>query len=144
MHLIKILRKKNNEHRCFGELYLIDNEIGKRFFCNTLEDPVRLDGIKIQGQTAIPAGKYKIIINWSNRFNRMMPLVVDVPNFDGIRIHAGNTEKDTEGCILVGCYDGGNYLINSKYMFEYIMIWLNKAIKESQNNVFIEIVNDFI
>ena len=57
---------------------------------------------KVKAETAIPAGRYKVQRTWSNRFQRVMPLVLDVPGFAGIRIHHGSTEKHTDGCILVG------------------------------------------
>ena len=78
----------NGEHECF-----------------TLEDPVRVGDIfavKVAGATAIPAGRYGVVMTYSTRFRRELPLLVDVPNFTGIRIHAGNRASDTEGCILVG------------------------------------------
>jgi hypothetical protein len=67
-----------------------------------LEDVVRPVGEKVKGQTAIGEGSYDITITYSNRFKRRMPLVNQVPNYEGIRIHAGNTHEDTEGCVLVG------------------------------------------
>ena len=72
------------------------------FMCHTLEDKVR--PTKIPKITAIPYGTYQIIFNFSNKFQQYMPLLLEVPNYEGIRIHAGNTEVDTEGCILVGEY----------------------------------------
>lgn len=95
----------------------LDYTIGKLFvngdfFCDTLEDLVRdlnKDGdltdpgeTKVYGATAIPYGTYKIIMSMSPKFKRMLPRLVDVPGFEGVLIHAGNTAKDTEGCILVG------------------------------------------
>lgn len=70
------------------------------FSSNTLEDVPRK--IKIAGKTCIPIGTYRIILNYSNRFKRIMPLLLNVPGFEGIRIHPGNTAEDTSGCILVG------------------------------------------
>ncbi len=71
------------------------------FFCHTLEDEKRADGLKVYGETAIPAGIYNVKLTISNRFKRLMPLLLDVEGFKGIRIHGGNTSKDTHGCPLV-------------------------------------------
>ncbi len=71
------------------------------FFCHTLEDEKRADGLKVYGETAIPAGIYNVKLTMSNRFKRLMPLLLDVEGFKGIRIHGGNTSKDTHGCPLV-------------------------------------------
>jgi hypothetical protein len=75
--------------------------------CYVLEDPVRerdapVSEWKIPKNTAIPRGAYRVIINESQRFQRRLPLLLDVPGFDGIRVHAGNSAVDTEGCPLVG------------------------------------------
>ena len=70
------------------------------FECFTLEDVVR--EVKIQNETAIPEGKYQVIINWSPHFKKVLPRLVNVPNFEGVLIHTGNFPKDTGGCILVG------------------------------------------
>lgn len=78
------------------------------FECWICEDPVRevpgqpVSAWKIKGQTAIPAGTYRIDITASARFKRDLPLLLAVPGFDGIRIHPGNTAADTEGCLLPG------------------------------------------
>lgn len=82
-----------------GRLY-VDGEL----FCNTLEDRVRdlNKEEKVYGQTAIPAGRYKVVFNWSPKFGRNLPRLLDVPHFEGILIHPGNTAADSAGCILVG------------------------------------------
>lgn len=87
-----------------GETYTIGHLFldGERF-CDTLEDKVRPQGAaKVYGETAIPAGRYKIEFVFSPKFNRKMPALIDVKGFVGILIHWGNTPKDTEGCVLVG------------------------------------------
>ena len=87
-----------------GKLY-----IDGKYFCDTLEDQVR----KIPGRTAIPAGVYEVIVNISPRFRRKLPRLLDVPGFDGILIHRGNTAEDTSGCILVGENRERGKVINS-------------------------------
>lgn len=83
--------------RTFGEL-----DIDGEPYCFTLEDAVREPGVKVRGATAIPAGRYRVRMTFSNRFKKVMPELMNVPMFDGVRIHAGNSEADTDGCILAG------------------------------------------
>ena len=68
--------------------------------CYILEDVER--EVKIPKETCIPLGTYMIVIDFSNRFQRRLPRLLDVPQFTGIRIHPGNMAKDTEGCLLPG------------------------------------------
>ena len=89
--------------------------IDGKYFCDTLEDRCRdLDKEeKVMNETAIPAGIYEVIVNVSAKFKRKLPLLLDVPHFSGIRIHRGNTNKDTSGCILVGENKQPGRVINS-------------------------------
>jgi uroporphyrinogen-III synthase len=87
------------------------------FFAYSLEDVDRqleTGGKKIKAQTAIPRGTYAVVIDFSNRFQKQMMHVLNVPQFEGIRIHAGNTDKDTEGCILLGKVRSDNAVFNSR------------------------------
>lgn len=111
---LELIRKHGTVGFTHGEL-----RINGVFFCNTLEDQQRQ--VKIPGATAIPRGNYKVIINVSNRFKRRLPLLLNVPNFEGVRIHPGNTAKDTEGCILVGKYLAEGYVTNSRATFNQLM-----------------------
>jgi hypothetical protein len=107
--LLKRITKTNNS--TIGELY-----INGVFQCYTLEDKER--EIKIKNETAIPKGTYKVIINRSNRFKIDLPLLLNVPNFEGVRIHSGNSNHDTEGCILVGQTRATDFIGNSRKAFK--------------------------
>lgn len=99
----KVTRKFKADTYTIGVLnYSLNNGKDWLFICNTLEDTVRATGVKVYGETAIPSGKYKFIMTMSNRFKKIMPLLLNVTGFDGIRIHSGNTSVDTHGCILLG------------------------------------------
>lgn len=120
--------------KVFRVHFLGDCTIGRIYFDGvpqemfTLEDVVRA-GPKVPGETAIPPGRYTVVIDYSNRFHRELPLILDVPGFTGVRIHPGNTDADTEGCILVGMGigPGGNSLIRSREAFEKLFSTLKTA-----------------
>ncbi len=101
--------------------------------CQTLEDVPRTQ--KIAGKTAIPAGEYEIIINWSNRFKQRMPLLLGVPNFEGVRIHAGNTHADTEGCILVGMLRGENTILESRRAYKRVFALIDEALRREKTKI---------
>ena len=94
--------------------------------CFTLEDVER--EVKIPGKTAIPTGEYKLILDYSNRFKRIMPHILDVPGFEGVRIHSGNTDADTDGCILVGKTTKDGTVGLSRIAFANLMVRLNDGI----------------
>jgi len=121
---IKVERIYKAPTYTIGKLY-----IDGKYFCDTLEDVVRADGVKVYGETAIPSGTYKVILNVSNRFKGVMPLLINVPNFEGIRIHAGNTAVDTHGCILVGKNTIKAKVTESKKTFAGLM----EKIKDEKN-----------
>jgi len=125
---IKIKRIHGSENSTIGELF-----INGVYECYTLEDKER--PIKIKGETAIPKGTYKVIINQSNRFKRLLPLLINVPNFEGVRIHAGNTNHDTEGCILVGNTRSKDFIGQSRKAFDKLF---KKMQKEKEITLIIE------
>lgn len=101
-----------------GKLY-IDNA----YFCDTLEDTVRDTNKsgkfdngeqKIKGKTAIPYGTYEIKWTYSPRFKKYTPQLMNVPSFEGIRVHAGNTSADTEGCLILGENKQVGKVLNSR------------------------------
>lgn len=112
-------------------------------FCFTLEDVARAEGVKISKATAIPAGEYRLIIDHSARFNCDMPKLLEVPNFEGIRIHSGNTDKDTEGCILVGFNRGPDGIWDSREAFKALFERL-KAAYDKQEAICVVITNEQI
>ena len=132
-----------------GVLYIAKNNPaatmnGKRIMftqqCDTLEPKWRdlKKEKKVRGKTAIPEGEYKIVMSPSAKFHRNMPYLKDVPQFEGIMIHPGNTVKDTMGCILVGVKSGTGLLV-SRITFEKIMKILNSEVDNT-----IEIIDTYV
>lgn len=104
---IKVDRIYKGESYTIGRMYL-----NGEYFCDTLEDAIR--PVKIPNETAIPAGTYKVEVTYSPRFKRNLPLLVDVPNYTGIRIHNGSNKDHTSGCILVGFNTAKGKLTDSR------------------------------
>ena len=102
------------------------------YFCDVLEDTVREFGShgegKIPGNTAIPYGRYEVELTMSARFGRILPHLINVPFFEGIRIHPGNDAVDTHGCILVGRNTVPGKVLDSKATFESLMPHLEEAL----------------
>ncbi len=119
-----------------GRLY-----VDGKLYCNTLEDVVRdLDKeAKVPGKTAIPAGTYKVIYNWSPKFGRNLPRLLNVPHFDGILIHPGNTADDSAGCILVGKNTEVGRLTESRYTSDKLNVLIEDAQRHGKE-ITIEIV----
>lgn len=118
-------RKTEINNAVLGELF-----INGKFFCYTLEDKIR--DVKIKHQTCISPGEYKIALTMSQRFKTILPLLLDVPNFTGIRIHAGNTIEDTSGCLLVGTAIKENTLLHSKVALQELINKFKMAIKKKE------------
>jgi len=130
---LQLIRKTFTDQSTIGELF-----VNGSFECFTLEDPVR--PVKIKGETAIPAGTYEIAVTFSNRFQKLLPLILKVPDFEGIRIHTGNTPKDTLGCILVGQGKGENAVSNSRLAFAPLVEKIRSAVVTEK--VFLEITEE--
>ncbi len=131
--ILRLERIRQTPERTFGRLY-----VNGVFECYTLEDTVRT-GAKVAGKTAIPVGTYQVSLTESFRFKRVLPLLVDVPNFTGVRMHPGNTEHDTEGCILTGDVILVDRRGGSRRAFERLFAKMEKAAKTEK--ISIEILN---
>ena len=114
---LAIKREENEEFRT----YEVED-----YFCDTLEPTWRdykNGGHKIKGRSAIPEGRYAVVISYSPKLEQWLPILLGVPMFSGIRIHAGNTSNDTEGCILVGKNKIVGQVVDSR-------IWLHRLKKK--------------
>lgn len=120
---ITVKRIDFNSDCTIGEM-----SIDGKFECYTLEDKVRDNGVKVPGQTAIPSGTYNVSITFSQRFQKPLPLLADVPNFVGVRIHTGNTSQQTEGCILIGAEKADNSILRSREAFNNLFPKLQAAL----------------
>lgn len=116
-------------------------EVDGKYFCDTLEDRVRdlSREKKIPGETAIPAGIYDVVVNISPRFKRKLPRLLNVPGFEGILIHRGNTPEDTAGCILVGENKAKGRVINST-PYELRLTEMIERAQSAGESITIEIV----
>ncbi len=115
--------------------------IDGKFECYILEDYDRLSKSrrKVHGQTAIPRGTYEVKLTYSPRFKRTLPLLTSIPGFTGIRINAGNTARDTEGCLLPGITRSKNFVGQSKRAFNKLYKKLTRA-KSQGKRIIIEVV----
>lgn len=140
---ILVKRTTKTSNSTIGELY-----INGKFFCHTLEDVDRgLDSKmplqeilrkKIKKETAIPTGKYEVGLTFSNKYQQIMPEIINVPGYVGIRIHPGNHKDHTEGCLLVGEIAGKDAIKNSRSTFRALFSLMKEAIKKEK--IFIEII----
>ena len=139
---LKLIRKEYSTYTS-GVLFIDDKK-----FCETLEDvnrDINRNGkfdngeAKVYGETCIPYGKYKVILSYSPKFKRELPEILEVPDFQGIRIHRGNKISDTLGCVLCGEKVKNGYLSNST-PYEIKLVELFKQAKSRNEESFIEII----
>ncbi len=133
---LKVERLWKKPRYTVGRLY-----VDGKFFCNTLEDTVRdlNRERKVPGKTAIPYGEYKVVFNWSPKFGRNLPRLLNVPAFEGILIHPGNTADDSSGCILVGKNTEVGRLTESRYTSDKLNVLVEDAQRKGES-ITIEIV----
>ena len=141
--LVRIAKEANYT---IGRLYVkldepvikcVDGEIVKedmRYLCDTLEPKRRnlKKEKKVPGRTAIPEGRYRVVITKSFRFMRWLPQVREVPGFSGIRFHAGNTYHDTRGCILPGWNRKKGMVVNSRSALQMLMLEMTAALDRDE------------
>lgn len=142
---LTLKRIANRPKYCIGRLYLN----GKYLF-DTIEDTDRglsdtmteeeIRKIKVKDETAIPVGIYKVILNYSPRFKKVMPLITNVKGFSGIRIHAGNSAADSSGCVLVGRNTIVGRLTDSRKCYDALFKRLQQ---KGSNDITIEITRNY-
>ena len=123
---LKLIRNKSNQEYTEGKLY-----IDGVFFCDTLEDQDRglyqhmslaeIKAVKVYGETCIPYGTYKVELSYSPKFKKIMPAILDVKGFTGVRIHNGSYTYHSSGCPLVGIKYKDGMLTNSRKTFNELM-----------------------
>lgn len=134
---LKLIRKYRCSNYCIDKLY-----INNTYFSDVLEDPDRglqnsmnleeIQKIKIKGNTCIPYGTYDIIITYSPRFKKNLPLLLNVKGFEGIRIHSGNTPKDTEGCLLPGFNKIKGQVIESRVTTDKLIAQIQQTLNKGE------------
>lgn len=142
---LRVQRRPSGISSTIGELcQVLDSGLLSERWCYTLEDVVReRPGIpvaqwKIHGSTAIPEGTYRLELTPSARFNALMPQLIDVPGFTGIRIHTGNTFAQTEGCLLVGLETDGREVTRSRPAYSFLFDRLMEC-EQAREKVWIEV-----
>lgn len=147
---INIERTKFLEDRTIGELYIAHEyyDLGDKkwhaheydprgkLICYTMEPTVR-NGPKVPGKTAIPSGTYDSAVTFSKAFNKPLPLIMNVPGFEGVRIHGGNRPDQTKGCILAAF----KFDPKSNVIFENATSTIIEYMTEDYNEATVTIIN---
>ena len=141
---LTLIRIANRPTYCIGKLY-----IDGVYFCDTIEDTDR--GLKdemteeeilkkkVKGETAIPTGIYPVTITYSPKYKKNMPLISNVKGYSGIRIHSGNTSKDTEGCLIVGKNKEVGKVLESRKMYNLLF----KELVKTKERIIIDIIRKY-
>lgn len=142
---LTLRRIANKKDYCIGRLY-----INGVYFCDTLEDTDRglddtmteedIKEMKVYGETAIPTGIYTVLLTYSPKYKKVMPLINKVKGYSGIRIHSGNTAKDTEGCLLVGKNTKVGMVTDSRNTYNALFKRLQQ---KGSNKITIEIIRNY-
>lgn len=137
---LTLIRIANKPTYCIGKLY-----IDGKYFSETLEDVDRglddsmtdeqIKKLKVKDETAIPTGIYQVTITYSPKYKKNMPLINNVKGYSGIRIHSGNTAKDTSGCILVGKNKEVGKVLESRVTFNALF----KRLMQAKGKIIIDI-----
>ncbi len=149
-----LIRKWFTIKSTISELHWVDLDGKLNFLCYILEDEARPTDVKIPGSTCIPAGDYQIRKTMSSRFRKILPLIYNVEAYqvaggakkpwvvtsgrhiyEGIRIHAGNTIENTEGCQLPGTEKGKDIVLNSRDAFWQVEVVIDRLMKELKTDV---------
>lgn len=143
-----VLKQNDNEEKAVSKQKIKEERAVPEWFCNTMEPTARkltsrmpqtvIRRRKIIGKTAIPTGRYRILITRSRRFGRWLPLLLNVKGFEGIRIHAGNKPEDTRGCILLGFNRRKGYVLDSTRCVLTLVKMMTEAIAKGEK-VFVEV-----
>ena len=137
---LKVQRPVKHSDICtISDLYIDGVKV-----CYSLEDVVRevkgkpVAEWKVQNETAIPCGTYKVIVDYSNHFKKNLPHILNVPGYEGVRIHSGNTAADTEGCIILGLNEASNSVTKSRDAMSIVFPMIQKAF-DNKEEITIEI-----
>ena len=146
--LVRNIQESTKDYT-IGELYVQEEDKLTQTYkvCDTLEDAFRLlpktcpntpkgnsceCKEKVYGKTCIPNGTYTVVLSYSNRFKRILPELLNVPHFLGIRMHAGNSSKDSTGCVLLGTKSKGDWVTASSVAFNKVYKLLQKAVDNKE------------
>lgn len=130
---LRLIREPSINGTTLGVLFVND-----RFRMFSLEDEIReIPGTppevwKVPGETAIPSGRYRVVITWSPKFHQLLPELLAVPGFSGVRLHSGNTARDTEGCVLVGFQRSGIVIQDSRKAMATLQAEIDAALNVNE------------